>query len=513
MQLQAGTVIAGKFRLNNMIGRGGMGSVWNATHLALDTSCAVKFIEGEFAQHPEAHARFEREAKAAAMLRSAHVVTILDHGVCDGMPYIAMELLEGEDLGKRIAERSKLAPSEVQSVVGQVCRALGKAHQAGIVHRDLKPDNIFIVREDDREIVKVLDFGIAKKSSTQLDGGSNTKTGAMLGTPYYMSPEQAQGVKSVDHRSDLWSLAVIVFQCLTGRLPFESEALGDLLVKIIVSPVPVPSQLGPVPAGFDAWWAKAANREPAMRFGSAKEFADSLAAVLTSTTEMVDRRPAGGSPYAGTVAMPLPTPRTPQPYPGGSDPRLPAAPHALTPNAANAANAGVPAEAMKGPVMPSTGDGMARTYGGMPYEIPKKGNGLVIGIVAGVVLLLLIGGVVVGFAMKGDGGKATAGATPSAASATASAGPSATEAPTATATAVVATAAPTDSPPSGATSATATAIATATATPVAAKAGGTRPPVAPQPIVQTAPKGTASAGGATTPSKPTSTAKRPDLGF
>ncbi len=279
MQLAEGMVVANRFRLGQMLGRGGMGSVWRAMHLGLDVPCAVKFIEGELAALPEAQARFEREAKAAAQLRSPHVVQILDHGLWEGTPYIAMELLEGEDLGKRLARVGRLAPAEAHAIVAQVCRALGKAHAAGIVHRDLKPDNIFLVRDDDREITKVLDFGIAKSRGQDLGGSSNTKTGAMLGTPYYMSPEQAQGVKQVDFRTDLWALAVIVYQAIVGRLPFESEALGDLLVRIIVSPLPVPSHYGPVPPGFDAWFLKAASRDPNERFQSAKELADSLALV------------------------------------------------------------------------------------------------------------------------------------------------------------------------------------------------------------------------------------------
>src|SRR6202142_1538462 len=184
-------VIAERFRLNRLLGRGGMGSVWHATHLGLDVPCAVKFIEGEGAQVPEVQARFEREAKAAAPLRSPHVVQILDHGVCEGTPYIAMELLDGEDVGKRLAKIGKIHPRDLNVIITQVCRALTKAHAVGIVHRDLKPDNIFLVHDDDREIAKVLDFGIAKRDQNSLQG-SNTKTGAMLGTPYYMSPEQAQ---------------------------------------------------------------------------------------------------------------------------------------------------------------------------------------------------------------------------------------------------------------------------------------------------------------------------------
>jgi serine/threonine-protein kinase len=301
MLLTEGTLVAGRFKLNRLLGQGGMGSVWHATHVGLDIPCAVKFIEGSSADHPGAQARFEREAKAAAQLRSPHVVQILDHGVCEGTPYIAMELLEGEDLGKRLERVLVMAPAEVHSVMNQVCRALTKAHPLGIVHRDLKPDNIFLVRDDDREVAKVLDFGIAKSQSTEL-GGGNTKTGAMLGTPYYMSPEQAQGTKTVDFRSDLWSLAVITFRAFTGRLPFESDALGDLLIKIIVSDLPIPSQVAPVPSGFDAWWKRAASRDPAARFQSAKAFADSLALVCqVSQVSGVNSIPGYGGMPAGSV--------------------------------------------------------------------------------------------------------------------------------------------------------------------------------------------------------------------
>ncbi len=280
MKLAPNVVIADRFRLNREIGRGGMGSVWHATHLGLDMPCAVKFIEGEMSLLSEAQARFEREAKAAAQLRSPHVVQILDHGVWQGTPYIAMELLDGEELGKRLGRLKRLTPPEVLQIVLPICRALTRAHLLGIVHRDLKPDNIFLVRDDDREIAKVLDFGIAKATGAGLDA-SNTRTGAMLGTPYYMSPEQAQGIKAVDARSDLWSLAVIVFQMLTGVLPFESEALGDLLVKIIVAPVPIPSHVAVgLPPAFDGWWAKASQRDPALRYQTARELGETLARAL-----------------------------------------------------------------------------------------------------------------------------------------------------------------------------------------------------------------------------------------
>ena len=309
MQLAPNVVIAGRFRLNKLLGRGGMGSVWHATHLGLDIPCAVKFIEGEQAQSPEAQARFEREAKAAAQLRSPHVVQILDHGISDGTPYIAMELLDGEDLGKRMRQAKRMDPKEIVPIVTQVCRALARAHALGVVHRDLKPDNIFLVRDDDREIAKVVDFGIAKHAN-KLEG-SSTKTGAMLGTPFFMSPEQAQGTKAVDHRADLWSLAVIVYQAVVGKLPFESEALGDLLVKIIVSPIPVPSHHATdIPTAFDKWWAKAAAREPSQRFQNAKEFAEALQLAwgTSQMTELMDRTSMASSSArkgpTGTLLVP-----------------------------------------------------------------------------------------------------------------------------------------------------------------------------------------------------------------
>jgi serine/threonine-protein kinase len=389
-------VVADRFRLVRMIGRGGMGSVWEAADLRLSTTCAVKFIEGELARLSEAHSRFQREAQAAAQLRSPNVVQIFDHGVWEGHPYIAMELLDGEDLGKRLAgSGGQLEPADVNFVVQHVCRALTRAHQAGFVHRDLKPDNIFVVRDDDRDIVKILDFGVAKSTAHSIEG-SNTKTGAMLGTPYYMSPEQAQGTKSVDGRSDLWSLAVIVFQCLTGRLPFESEALGDLLVKIIVAPIPIPSQYHhAVPLGFDGWWARAANRDPDKRYQTAKEFAEALSLTLghSTITEVTERsrlhrgseRPGHASARmaiaSGTAVLGQAS-STPQPV-GGAQTALLATPHPSAPTPPGALGyasqprlpgqaSGSAAQAPVGAAQASTG-GVAGTYPGLEAAgLPAK---------------------------------------------------------------------------------------------------------------------------------------------
>jgi len=496
MQPVQDLVVADRFRLTRLLGRGGMGSVWLAHHMGLDIPCAVKFIEGEFAQLPEAQARFEREAKAAAQLRSPHVVQILDHGVWQGTPYMAMELLEGEDFGKRLQRIGRMAPQDVCTIITQVTRALTKAHAAGIVHRDLKPDNIYLVKDDDREIAKVLDFGIAK-SATALDGG-NTKTGAMLGTPYYMSPEQAQGIKAVDHRSDLWSLAIIVFQALTGRLPFESEALGDLLVKIIVAPVPMPTQFAPdLPAALDRWWTKASNRDPAMRYQSAKELSDGLALVFgqSQLTDVMDRselRAAlannahggqgahGGYVQANTPGygpqggMPSPAPygntpqpmamqgglQTPQPGYGQAPPGM----MGSTPHPATHVITGAP---------------MARTFGEPPPP-PKNKAGLFIGIGAAVVIVGLVA-VIGSMAMKSKkdtptaatvGGPAVAASVlPAASTVVLAPPPSATAAPSAS-VAAADTTAPTPAP-----------VAPAPpGRPRAATGGGTQPaPASPAP--------------------------------
>jgi serine/threonine protein kinase len=513
MQLQENTVVADRFRLIRMIGRGGMGSVWQAQDCRLDNQCAVKFIEGELANVADAHARFEREAKAAAQLRSPHVVEIKDYGVWQGRPYIAMELLDGEDLGKALAKAGgKLPPAQVGAVIQQVCRALTKAHAAGIVHRDLKPDNIFLVVDDDRQLVKILDFGVAKQTSQAIEG-SNTKTGAMLGTPYYMSPEQAQGIKSVDARSDLWSLAVIVYHCITGRLPFESEALGDLLVKIIVNPVPVPSNVAQVPPGFDRWWARAADRNPDNRFQTAKDFGNELALALgTTATELVAPRPPAGWIPAGTAMMPNPTsPTSPNAYTGVGPPPPHLSPHAPSGSFAAPGMQVQPSHptpsgvAMGSPMMntpnPHLG-GNPATFSGVepPFAIPKKGPpiGLLAAIGAFVVVAVLATGVYV----------ARRPATAPAGSAGVSA-----SAPSASASAPILAATPTETasspPPSGEPTASAAASVT-----TSAPGGGpvARSPVKPLPSAG-APSAKPSASAPATSAAPSASVKKWNAGF
>jgi serine/threonine protein kinase len=199
-------------------------------------------------------------------------------------PYIAMDLLEGESLGARLAKR-RLTFAEVVEIVTQVGRALGLAHGKEIVHRDLKPDNIFLTREGELEVTKVLDFGVAKRLDVSSFGDpAKTRTGTILGTPYYMSPEQAHGKTVVDQRADIWSLGVIVYECVTGRRPFEEETLAALLLAICAENSPVPSQVAVVPPGFDEWFARATSRDLSARFQTASEAASALVALAPGGT-------------------------------------------------------------------------------------------------------------------------------------------------------------------------------------------------------------------------------------
>ena len=304
-------LVAGKFRLTRLLGRGGMGAVWEGTHATLGSRVAVKFIDAEYAESPEARSRFENEARAAARLRSKHVVEVYDHGVSeDGRPFIVMEFLDGEPLDKRLDRVGRLTPKDTAHIVLQVCRGLTKAHAAGIVHRDLKPENVFLVwdEEEGTDVAKVVDFGIAKFSDKSMGSSSATRTGSVLGTPHYMSPEQARGLRSVDSRSDLWSVAVIAYRCIVGALPFEGEAVGDLLVKLCTAPIPVPSQLAPdVPPSFDAWLERALNRDPTQRFESAAQLAESLSAVcgLSLRGQFAAAGSSGAYSAVGLSARPM----------------------------------------------------------------------------------------------------------------------------------------------------------------------------------------------------------------
>ena len=304
--LGQGSTVAGKYRLERLIGRGGMGSVWAARHLQLDTLVAVKFIDS-VSDVGDARMRFEREARAAAQLRSPHVVQILDHGIDDDeRPYIAMELLEGEDLGERLRRTPRLSLQATATIITQASKALRRAHEHGVIHRDLKPGNIFLARFDEDEVVKLLDFGVAKLRYGEIAPGVQmTQTGVIFGSPSYMSPEQARGNRVIDHRTDLWSLAVILFRCLTGSKPFEAGSLGDLVIKLCIDPLPTPTNFAKdLPPEVDRFFEQAFARDPDQRFQSAMALAAEFEA-------LVARAGASASIPAPTASQPQQQPQLP----------------------------------------------------------------------------------------------------------------------------------------------------------------------------------------------------------
>lgn len=352
---RAGLIVAGKFRLDALIGQGGMGSVWSATHLGLGNRIAIKLVSREFVRSPDALRRFDAEAKAAARLQSRHVVQVHDSGTLDeGTPYIAMELLAGQNLQSRIEATGPVSLAESVNILAQSCKGLGRAHALGIVHRDIKPDNIFLAQspDDDGYTVKILDFGVAKLSQASDRDGSTTKTGTVLGTPLYMSPEQARGLRGIDHRTDIYSLGLVAYTMFTGKLAFNGESFGDILLKICTEPLPRIGASVSVPPTLDTWFDRVCARDPAARCASTKEFIETL---RTALGDAIPRGQALSSP-------------------GGSGPNF--SPQWLDSGMAAAREGSVHAQSVAAAnVSISSGD------------LPRSRAGMAVAIVAGVTLL------------------------------------------------------------------------------------------------------------------------------
>ena len=306
-----GTVIAGKYRLESPLARGGMGSVWTARHVLLGTRLAIKFITPRTAGAERARRRFEREARTAALLQSRHVVRIHDYGVDGETPYLVMERLEGEDLAARLAARGRLSLPETARIVTEVSRALRRAAEASIVHRDLKPSNVFLAREDDDdggggEVVKVLDFGVAKAPCLDGDAaGDGTETGSLLGSPRYMSPEQVRDSGAVDPRSDLWSLAVIAYRAITGAVPFSGSEPAEVILRVCRYRAVPPSEIAPeLGRDVDAFFARALARDPGHRFQTAGELAQAFAAAAGEAPPCLASTPPPRLPSAASERSP-----------------------------------------------------------------------------------------------------------------------------------------------------------------------------------------------------------------
>jgi serine/threonine-protein kinase len=301
-----------------------MGSVWRARRLTNQAEVAIKLIDPELMASKEALSRFRREAEAAEAIRSTHVVQILDYDIDEDTPFIVMELLNGESLAQRIDRVHRLSPQATAVILGQVARALALAHGRDIVHRDMKPDNIFLVREEDDEVAKVLDFGIARhRTGLANNSGMRTRTGVIMGTPYYMSPEQVLG-KEVNHLTDIWALGVIAFECITGQRVVHGDSFFEVGAAICSAPLPVPSHVAPVPDGFDEWFARTVAREQSARFQSIRAAADALrtlCCVPTSPVSMPFER-------ADNAAATTPTAKAPAQAGSGTGLQTTAAPAA-----------------------------------------------------------------------------------------------------------------------------------------------------------------------------------------
>lgn len=300
MSIEAGARVNDEFVLEHEIGRGGMGAVWAARREGGDARCAVKVIAAEMAHDPHVRARFEREAQAMTKIRNPHVVQILEHGTWEGHLFIAMELLEGESLAERLMRRRRLPVGEVLQIVNACAEALTAVHAADVVHRDLKPSNILLENTPDGDHVKLCDLGVAKADDST---GLETKSGSLLGTPYYMSPEQMDSPRSVDARADLWALAVITYECVTGVRPFEAEQLSRVINAVVHSQSRDPSSLADVPEAFDAWWRRATHRRIERRFADAKELAAGLATALETASSRRAPEPAPRGVSSTSAAM------------------------------------------------------------------------------------------------------------------------------------------------------------------------------------------------------------------
>jgi len=284
-----GTTIDGKYRIDRELSRGGMGTVFVATHVHLGTTVAVKLLRDGTDDDARLRSiattlaagsattgdapsgrRFLREAQLAARLRHPNLVQVLDYGVA-GVPYLVMELVPGESLRARLNRASRLSLAETCALFDGIASGLAAAHAGGVIHRDLKPDNIVL---DDHDRPKVVDFGLA------VDEASDGAPSPLAGTPAYLSPEQAAGHDAITGAADLWALGVIAFECLTGRTPYDGDSLGEIVLQLTTRAAPVPSSVATVPDGFDAWFARACAREPADRFATAPDMSAALTALL-----------------------------------------------------------------------------------------------------------------------------------------------------------------------------------------------------------------------------------------
>jgi serine/threonine-protein kinase len=301
--VREGEILAGKYRVDRVLGAGGMGVVVAAHHIELDERVAIKFLLPEVATHGEAVARFAREARAAVKIKSEHVARVTDVGRLEsGAPYMVMEYLEGSDLAGWLAKRGRLPVEQAVEFVLQACEAIAEAHALGIVHRDLKPGNLFVIRRPDGALsVKVLDFGISKAAFGADGSGAMTRTSALMGSPLYMSPEQMQSSRDVDPRSDIWSLGIILYELISGKQPFVAETMPELVLRVVHGAPAAPLrtlQPGVLPA-LERVVERCLEKDRRARFASVAELAVALAPFAPQRARISVERIAGVMQGAG----------------------------------------------------------------------------------------------------------------------------------------------------------------------------------------------------------------------
>jgi serine/threonine-protein kinase len=321
-----GELVAGKYRVERVLGQGGMGVVVAAMHEQLAQRVAIKMLLPEAKASPNALARFTREARAAAAIRGQHVARVLDVGELEGgAPYIVMEYLEGRDLADTIAERGPLPPEEAVAFVLQACEAIAEAHAAGIIHRDLKPSNVFVTTgPDGSPLVKVLDFGISKALLSSGAEGTLTTTSSFVGSPVYSPPEQLVRAHDVDGRADIWSLGTILFEALSGRPPFVGDSVMHVAARIFnESPTPLRELRPELPEDLCAVVMRCLKKAPEARYPDVRALAEALAPFAPShsiSAERVarivagSRSPSHAAALADTAqAVRIPSGETPNP--------------------------------------------------------------------------------------------------------------------------------------------------------------------------------------------------------
>jgi serine/threonine-protein kinase len=305
-----GAMVAGKYRVNDLLAVGGMGIVFAGMHVELDQRVAIKVVRPELSHSEEAVTRFLNEARAAARLRGQHVARVLDSGRLEsGIPYLVMEFLDGADLCTVIRRSGPLPASTAVHYVLQACEAIAEAHSEGIIHRDLKPENLFLIRAPDGSpVVKILDFGISKRQSPDAKGFTDPTRG--IGSPNYMSPEQMVAPDTVDHRSDVWSLGAVLYELLAGHPPFQADTLPAICVKVLrEEPIPLKGLRPDVPAGLERVVMRCLSKRREERYSSVAElarelssFAPDAARALASRAERILARSGRDS---GSTPLPL----------------------------------------------------------------------------------------------------------------------------------------------------------------------------------------------------------------